>query len=266
MLLFLTFLTFSEKTCITHKVQKGETLYTISLKYGVDVITLCDLNNKKNPNVIVVDEILIISCDDDILTTPSNSIHESNDDCIVHTVLPGETLSGIAKMYSTTVTELCSLNGITNPNLILAGQILKISCSDIIITTSKSIQNPTALPPQSNSFNFKDVLSHFGFNKAPISTLQQIKIVIQKYKIVTFTEKVLFLTELLYQFKNADISKENLSKIKIICSKIEKLQSNPNYPTIITKSPFELLQYLSQSHETYIERLRIARQIIKYIE
>lgn len=40
----------------------------------------------------------------------------------VHVVKKGETLSGIAKQYRTTYQEIASLNGIKNPNLILAGQ------------------------------------------------------------------------------------------------------------------------------------------------
>jgi LysM repeat protein len=43
-----------------------------------------------------------------------------------HVVKPGETLSGIAKMYGTTVQALMQANGLYNPNLIYAGQKLYI--------------------------------------------------------------------------------------------------------------------------------------------
>lgn len=44
----------------------------------------------------------------------------------VHTVSRGETLSGIAAKYGTTYQKLASYNGIANPNLIYAGQKIKI--------------------------------------------------------------------------------------------------------------------------------------------
>lgn len=43
-----------------------------------------------------------------------------------HTVKKGETLSGIASKYGTTSTKLAKLNGIKNPNLIYAGQKIRV--------------------------------------------------------------------------------------------------------------------------------------------
>ncbi len=46
-----------------------------------------------------------------------------------YTVRAGDTLSGIASRYGTTYQHLAQINGISNPNLIRVGQILKISAS-----------------------------------------------------------------------------------------------------------------------------------------
>ena len=43
-----------------------------------------------------------------------------------YTVRSGDTLSGIAARYGTTVAVLCQLNGISNPNYIYVGQVLKL--------------------------------------------------------------------------------------------------------------------------------------------
>lgn len=43
-----------------------------------------------------------------------------------YTVKSGDTLSGIAKKYGTTVAKLVELNGIKNPNLIYKGQVIKL--------------------------------------------------------------------------------------------------------------------------------------------
>jgi len=52
-----------------------------------------------------------------------------NNRTTVYTVKPGDTLSGIAQKYGTTVAKLQSLNGISNPDKIYAGQKLKIAGS-----------------------------------------------------------------------------------------------------------------------------------------
>ena len=43
-----------------------------------------------------------------------------------YTIKAGDTLSGIAQKYNTTVSELARINGISNPNLIYTGQVLKL--------------------------------------------------------------------------------------------------------------------------------------------
>ena len=43
-----------------------------------------------------------------------------------HTVQPGQTLSGIARIYGVTTEQLAAANGIVNPNLIYVGQVLVI--------------------------------------------------------------------------------------------------------------------------------------------
>lgn len=46
-----------------------------------------------------------------------------------YTVVAGDTLSGIAARYGTTVANLAAINGISNPNLINVGQVLRLSGS-----------------------------------------------------------------------------------------------------------------------------------------
>jgi len=46
---------------IKYKVQKGDTLYRISKKYGISVQTLVDMNRIKNKNLIYVGDVFILS-------------------------------------------------------------------------------------------------------------------------------------------------------------------------------------------------------------
>ena len=43
-----------------------------------------------------------------------------------YTVVSGDTLSGIAAKFGTTVAQLCSWNNISDPNLIYVGQVLRV--------------------------------------------------------------------------------------------------------------------------------------------
>ena len=63
-------------------------------------------------------------------------------------VVWGDTLSGIARRYGTTVSYLAKLNNIRNVNLIYVGQVLKIS---EVVTVTPSKPNPTPAPPPAPS-------------------------------------------------------------------------------------------------------------------
>ena len=68
-----------------------------------------------------------------------------------YTIKSGDTLSKIAKANGTTVSELASLNGISNPNKIYAGQTLKLTADNPISTpsvdtTPKATTTPTTTP------------------------------------------------------------------------------------------------------------------------
>jgi LysM repeat protein len=58
----------------------------------------------------------------------------------VHIVKAGETLSGIAAKFHTTVAALVALNHIANPNLILIGQLLKIPAAGAGHATAQAPQ------------------------------------------------------------------------------------------------------------------------------
>ena len=101
-------------TSSTYKVKSGDTLSGIAAKFGTTTKALQNLNGITNANKIFAGQVLKVKG-----TTKAKTS--------TYTVKPGDTLSGIASKYGTTTKALQNLNGITNPNLIYAGQKLIVS-------------------------------------------------------------------------------------------------------------------------------------------
>lgn len=96
----------------THVVQYGENLSSIALKYGTTWQELARINTLSNPDIIYQGQALNV--------VGSQSVASGY--CVVEY---GDTLSGIAAQFGTNVERLVSANGISNPDYIYAGQVLK---------------------------------------------------------------------------------------------------------------------------------------------
>ncbi len=109
-------------TGTTYTVKSGDTLSGIAAKYGTSVASLASLNSISNVNLIRVGQTLKVTGSSSA-TTKTNTSNSSS----TYTVKSGDTLSGIAAKYGTSVSKLASLNGIKNTNLILVGQSLRLN-------------------------------------------------------------------------------------------------------------------------------------------
>ena len=94
-----------------HIVQWGETLSHIALRYGTTVQAIAAANGIVHPNRIYAGQRLTVPCGS---APPSGGMWYS--------VRHGDTLSGIAWRYGTSVWAIVQANGIANPNRIYAGQ------------------------------------------------------------------------------------------------------------------------------------------------
>ncbi len=109
-----------------YRVRKGDTLYSIGMRYGVSVKTLKKCNGIKNANRIYVGQRLWVPCKK-VVKYPKRPVvkppvkHAPN--CRIHYIVrPGDTLSGIARYTCSTVGALSMRNHIRNPNYIRSGQ------------------------------------------------------------------------------------------------------------------------------------------------
>ncbi|MGO3635707.1 MAG: LysM peptidoglycan-binding domain-containing protein, partial [Pseudolactococcus laudensis] len=89
-----------------------ENLSTIAVQYGTTWQELARINALSNPSIIYQGQSLNV--------VGGQSVAKSSY-CVVEY---GDTLSSIAVQFGTTVERLVSTNGISNPNLIYAGQVL----------------------------------------------------------------------------------------------------------------------------------------------
>lgn len=97
----------------TYTVRAGDTLSSIAAKFGTSYQALASLNGLSSPNLIYVGQVLRVS-------------GSANTGSVYYTVRAGDNLSAIASRFGTSYQSIVALNGLANPNLIYAGQTLKI--------------------------------------------------------------------------------------------------------------------------------------------
>jgi len=105
-----------------HKVEKGETVYSLSKKYGVSEATLKRYNDYLYTEELRTGSILKIPVNNGKLTLETQKPTETNRK---HIVKPKETIYGLASMYGITIEELEALNPEMEGNLPI-GTILNV--------------------------------------------------------------------------------------------------------------------------------------------
>ena len=145
--LFFTTSIFAD---ITYKVEKGDTLYSISRKYQITVAELRTANNLSENDVIKVGQKLIIphayigtAAALSSTKTAGSSASASTAKTVEYVVAKGDTLYGIARKNGMTVADLMAINNLDSSAVIKVGQKLKVSAgstssSSSAATTKKS--------------------------------------------------------------------------------------------------------------------------------
>ena len=95
-------------------VQIGDTLNKIAREFGTTAIAIAKENNIRNINLIYVGQRLIIP-------TNRNDLNHT-----LYKIQYGDTLWSISRRYGVSIASIVRLNRIQNPNLIFAGEVIRI--------------------------------------------------------------------------------------------------------------------------------------------
>ncbi|WP_312041008.1 LysM peptidoglycan-binding domain-containing protein [Leuconostoc lactis] len=177
-------------TAATYTVKSGDTLSRIAAQFKMSVAEIAALNQISNVNAINVGQVLKVNgttANTNTNTNQTNASKPSASNAASYTVQSGDTLSKIAASHQMSLSQLAALNGITNPNLIRVGQVLKVTGATNSAQPSAPAaptQQPAApaAPTTNNATTYTvkagDTLSRiaaqFKMNLAQIAALNQI--------------------------------------------------------------------------------------------
>jgi len=114
--------TASSPRSVTVRIAPGETLSAIAARFHTTVAQLAAANAMTNPNMVIAGQSLHITGAGVIRpASPTSSA--------TVTVAPGESLGAIAARAHMGVAQLAAANGLRNPNVIYAGQVLRLSAA-----------------------------------------------------------------------------------------------------------------------------------------
>lgn len=131
---------------ISHIVQSGETIYSISKLYGITPAELRNLNNLPfDVDILQIGQKLIVARNPVQIASSQTKVENTKvqTKIINHRVRKGETLSSIAQKYSVSIDDIIKLNNLKKQTVKI-GQILKIeqqTTQQNIAKNNKSIDN-----------------------------------------------------------------------------------------------------------------------------
>ncbi len=113
----------------THTVGVGETLFSISKKYGVSVSQIQDWNDLSNNSISLGQKLLVSSSKNTGVSQPkptseTQKVPSGTVGTKYHTVAQGETLYSISRKYDANVNDVRKWNNMTDNNIMVGSKII----------------------------------------------------------------------------------------------------------------------------------------------
>ncbi|WP_288583972.1 LysM peptidoglycan-binding domain-containing M23 family metallopeptidase [uncultured Treponema sp.] len=133
---------------LTHTVQKGETLYSISKKYSTTVQSIADANKIDGTDIKIGQKLVIpekngavqAKTNDSALKNDSKVDSKTEKNIQTYTVKKGDTWYAIARNFSVSVKQLYELNGTDEKSGLKVGQKIKIPAVSAL-ASNQSVKN-----------------------------------------------------------------------------------------------------------------------------
>jgi LysM repeat protein len=135
-------------------VKPGETLSEIADRHGVSLTRLMQANGITNPNLVVAGQSLRLP--------GSSAAGAGSSSGASVTVQPGDTLSDIADRQGISLNQLMQANGITNPDMVVAGQKLVLPGSRRATAAAAPRELPTAPYTVKSGETISEIADRFG--------------------------------------------------------------------------------------------------------
>lgn len=161
------FVPYSDLPYFLHKVKEGETIYAISRIYGIETAEISEWNNLSNSDIQTGDRLKI----NRVGEPPSAPVTQ---EWTVHIVKLGESLFGIAKLYSVEVDSLKSWNYLTS-NDIQEGMYLRFRNSEqpSMESASTEVVVSANVEEVDTSFQQNDIQIESPFEVIPLPLFEE---------------------------------------------------------------------------------------------
>ncbi len=127
-----------DQVLVLHKVKSGQTLYSLSRRYGTSVQSIRDENGGLSAG-LKVGQTLKIPYGKEVKEAVSEALPS---DAKVHTVGKGETLFSISRKYGLKVEQLKNLNKLTSNALALGQKLIVEAGTPTVVQPPKPVEAP----------------------------------------------------------------------------------------------------------------------------
>lgn len=161
----------------TYNVKPGDTLYVIALKNNLSVSEIKLANHLNSDTIYSGQKLILGKATSSSTTTSTKTTTKSNN---TYTVKSGDTLSKIASNHNMSLSQIATLNQISNVNVLRVGQVLKIAGTSISTnqsnakTSSPEITTSTATYTVKSGDTLSKIASSNKMTLAQLATLNKI--------------------------------------------------------------------------------------------